>query len=251
MKKYMKMTDDIKIAMLIPVCSRYQTYTKLEDCPFFRVFLPNFNRTKELKGYKYKIFMGYDDDDTFYKGHCEIIKKLADIDTDIVMLTNCQHHPVKAWNELFERALKEGYEYHFQIGDDVGLETVGWTVRFVEHLKSQNNIGTIAPCEPMNYWGRKQAGKRIVNETNFVHKTHYDIFGYFFYPDIRNWYCDDWITFVYGDKYAHMDTKILCTNEVKGQRYCIIECPKIETYVKYGQEKLKTYLTERNLKEGI
>lgn len=243
------MTEDVKIAMLIPVCSRYQSYTKLEDSPLFRVFLPNFYRTKELEGYKYKMFIGYDDDDAFYKSHQERIKSsVKGIETDVVMLRNCQHHPVRAWNQLFDRAYDQGFDYYFQIGDDVGLQTAGWTVRFVEYLRSQQNIGTIGPCEPMNYWGRKRAGKRIVNETNFVHKTHFDIFGYFFYPDIRNWYCDDWITFVYGEKYARMDTATLCTNEVKGERYYITECPEIERYVEYGKSTLERFLKERNLK---
>lgn len=230
----------MKIALLIPVCSRNQSYEHLLETPLFRIFLPHFDRTKEEDKYTYKLFIGFDDDDVFYSRHLGQLQ--ASPKVDVTVLTGCQHHPVRAWNTLFAKALKEDFDYFFQIGDDVGLQTEGWTSRFISYLQSNNNIGTVGPCEPMNYFGRKSAGKAIVNETNFVHRTHYDIFGYFFYPEIRNWYCDDWITFVYGQKYAHMDVHTLCSNEIKGTRYDITQCPRIHMYVEEGQTLLKNYL---------
>lgn len=234
----------MKIAILVPVCSRNQTYRRLEDTPFFKIFYPHFTRTKE-SCHTYRIFLGMDDDDAFYLQHVDALKQVEDVDVSI--LSKCQHYPTKAWNVLFEKAVKEDFDYFLQVGDDVGLQTEGWTSRFISCLQKQDNIGTVGPCEPGNYNGRKRLGKPIVNENNFVHRTHYDIFGFFFFPDIKNWYCDDWITFVYGD-YAHMDTHVLCTNEIKGDRYHITDCPFINLYVGMGKTTLERYLKQRNLK---
>jgi hypothetical protein len=237
----------MKIALLVPLCSRNQIYKGLQETPFFHTFLPNFLKTKE-DGYVYKIFVGFDDDDVFYQNHFQDLQNIKEV--DVTILSNCQHHPVRAWNYLFEKAINQGFDYYFQIGDDVGLLTHGWTTRFSQYLQNHDNIGTVGPCEPMNYFGRKQLGKKIVNETNFVHKTHYDIFGYFFYPEIRNWYCDDWITFVYDEKYAHMDLFVLCTNDIKGDRYQITECPQLMKFIHDGKIKLKDFLKERCLRSS-
>lgn len=36
-------------------------------------------------------------------------------------------------------------------------------------------------------------------EYSMVHRTHIDIFGFYYPPSFRNWYVDDWITKVYGE----------------------------------------------------
>lgn len=227
----------MKIAILIPVCSRHQNYKRLEDAPLLKIFIPHFLRTKEAS-YTYKLFVGYDDDDAFYLEHDHSLSSLEDVDVSV--LSNCQHHPTRAWNILFKKAIDQGFDYFFQVGDDVSMQTPGWTTSFVHRLQSQGNIGTVGPCEPSNYFGRLEARKPIVNENNFVHKTHYDIFGYFFPEQIKNWYCDDWITFVYGEL-ATMVTSILCSNTVKGLRYNITPCAMIDEYVVKGKLTLQKH----------
>lgn len=230
----------LKIAILVPICSRNQHYKNLEECPFYKIFFPQFHMTSESNLYDYKVFLGIDDDDRFYLSHIDKIR--TDPIIDVTILERCTHHPVRAWNTLFEKAYLDNYDYFFQIGDDVGLQTCGWTSRFISRLQSQDNIGTVAPCELSNYIGRKNLGKPIVNENNFVSKKHYEIFKYFFFPDIKNWYCDDWITFVYGEKYASMMTDILCTNTIKGDRYQIADCPFLGFYINIGKNRLSSYL---------
>lgn len=232
-----------KIAILVPVCSRNQKYNDISTTPFYKKFLPNFVNTIEDSLYEYKIYLGIDDDDTFYINH--ISKFLQEPRIRIIILNHCQHNPVRAWNILFHQAITDNYEYFFQIGDDVSLFTKGWTTAFINTLKKQCNIGTIAPCEPMNYHGRIQENKPIVNENNFVHRTHFQIFGFFFFPEIINWHCDDWITFVYGD-YAKMLTEFLVDNSIKGNRYQIIPCQKIEEYVNIGKKIFQNYF-EKNI----
>jgi len=233
--------NKLKIAILLPVCSRFQTYDIFEETPIKKGFLPHFLESCEKDRYEYKIFVGIDDDDEYYLENMSNLLRLEDVQVSV--LSGCSHYPVRAWNLLFEEAYGYGYDYFFQIGDDVLLKTRGWTTKFIEMLKSQNNIGTIAPCELSNYWGRKECGKRIVNENNFVHRTHYEIFGYFFYPEIRNWYCDDWITFVYNDL-AKMCLDVICENEIKGNRYQILDCPHLNHYILSSQQLLSQYISK-------
>jgi hypothetical protein len=155
-------------------------------------FYPSFLATKS-SSITYNIYIGYDDDDIFY---IENIDKFNSITENLICLSECQHAPAKAWNILAEKAYPTS-DYLFQIGDDVILETAGWTEHFIECLNSNNNIGVVGPCNLVNYNQRKNSNRPIVIENAFVSKKHFECFGYFFHPSIKNWYCDDWINGIY------------------------------------------------------
>jgi hypothetical protein len=46
---------------------------------------------------------------------------------------------------------------------------------------------------------------------DYVHRTHWEIFNFQYPKVLKNWWCDDWITNVYGGK----RTKKLKSQEVK------------------------------------
>lgn len=233
----------MKIALLISFCSRNQNYNTFDDIPFLKFMYPSFLKTKS-DHYQYTFYIGIDDDDEYFiqnKSKLEIHN-----DFKIFIEKNCQHHPVKMWNILFTYAYHDNNDYFFQIGDDVTLLDNHWTSVFINYLEKQNNIGVVGPCNFINYYGRLREGKKAVIENSFVHRTHYNIFNFFFYPDIKNWHCDDWITFVY-DKYSKLCINIRCHNHILGSRYKIMSChDKIDTYISFGQSKLKIYLQYLN-----
>jgi hypothetical protein len=220
------------VSILIPVCSRNQTYSCFEDTPFIKKFYPSFLATKS-SSVTYKIYIGYDDDDAFYIEH---INKFKSITENLICLSNCQHAPAKAWNILAEEAYSTS-DYLFQIGDDVVLETPGWTERFIERLSSNNNIGVVGPCNMINYIQRTNAGRPAVIENSFVSVKHFQIFGYFFHPSIKNWYCDDWISRIYDPYLSEIQLDYICSNTIVDARY------KIETpcnfYVLVNDSSLK------------
>jgi hypothetical protein len=181
-------------------------------------FYPSFLATKS-SSVIYNIYIGYDDDDTFY---VENISKFKPITENLICLSDCQHAPAKAWNILAEKAYPTS-DYLFQIGDDVILETTGWTERFINRLQSNNNIGVVGPCNLINYNQRKNTERLIVIENAFVSKKHFEIFGYFFHPSIKNWYCDDWITRIYDPYLSEIQLNFTCSNTIVDARY------KIET----------------------
>jgi len=223
----------MSIALLIPMCSRNQSWNGIEDCYFLRSFLPRFELTKSAS-YKYTFYLGVDDDDAFFLRH---ESHLTERGFKVINLTGCQHAPAQAWNQLFEVAVKDGHEYFFQVGDDVILQSRKWTERFIEVLQTHNNKGVVGPCHPSNFWARRRNGRDPVIENAFVHKSHYDIFGSFFPANIKNWYCDDWMTQVYKPICSYTCEDIIVQNQCVDNRY-VIEHLDISSLVAEGHKKI-------------
>jgi hypothetical protein len=232
-----------KIAILVPVCSRNQVYTSIQDIPFLNKLYPSFQKTKD-DGYMYTFFIGIDDDDFFYiqnKGVFDNITK------HVYILKDCQHAPARAWNKLAEIAYTcpENYDYFFQVGDDITILNNEWTRRFEKKLEQHSNIGVVGPCYLSNYYGRVSNGNPPVIENSFVHRTHIDIFGYYFHPEIMNWFCDDWITRIYDPFFSEIQVDIECNNGILGNRYEIQMCDQIKTYIEEGQSNILRYLKSK------
>lgn len=221
------------IAILVSVCSRNETYETFDDIPFLARLFPSFEKTKS-EGFKYTFFIGYDDDDEYYKKNSKKLEAYG----KVYELTECQHAPAYAWNKLATKAYDENYDYLFQIGDDVVLDTPGWTEVFVSELEKHNNIGVVGPCNLVNYYGRLESNNHFVIENSFVHRKHIEIFGSFFHAKIPNWFCDDWITLVYKGIYSECIIDKTCNNRWVAPRYEVKHCPEIKTYVEEGRELL-------------
>ena len=99
-------------------------------------------------------------------------------------------------NYLFRLAYEDDNDYFYQCGDDIMFQNIDWLPECIEQLKKQNDIGICGPINPPNY--------RILTQT-LVSKKHWEIFGCYFPPQIKNWWCDDWINYVYS---PHYNTKI-------------------------------------------
>lgn len=227
------------IAILVPVCSRNKKYFSIEEIPLIKCLYSSFLETKD-DNYNYSFFIGYDDDDKFY---IENKNKLANKfkEFNIYKLSNCQHAPAFAWNKLAMIAYNfdTKYDYFFQIGDDVILETKGWTKRFIDKLILHDNIGVVGPCNLENYKLRINNGKPYVIENAFVSRKHLDIFKTFFHKEIKNWYCDNWITEIYKPFFCEIQKNILCKNSIIDIRYTPINVNNINSLIKESIKKFK------------
>lgn len=232
----------MQIALLIPVCSRNQNYSSIEDTPFLKRLYPSFLHTSESRTFQYTIYIGYDDDDLFYKTHARELKNV-DPRIQIYELSGCQHAPAFAWNQLaaIASANEIPYEYFFQIGDDVVLQQPGWTTAFVERLSNHKNLGVVGPCNKVNYYQRIHHGRPYVIENAFVHRSHLSIFSTFFPPTIRNWYCDDWMTRVYADTYNEILLEFPCENSIVDARYAIVSPTNLEELVGAGKAAIAAH----------
>ena len=102
-------------------------------------------------------------------------------------------HVTIMWNKLFKIAYDENCDYFFQCGDDIYFRTSNWINDCISTLKNNNDIGITGPINN---------NSRILTQA-FVSRKHMELFGYFFPEEIKNWFCDDWITKVYYSKYFY------------------------------------------------
>lgn len=220
----------MKVGILIPVCSRNQSWTRYEECYLATAALPSLHRTFS-PGYEYRFYIGVDDDDTFF------LENLDRLPGTAIIVSGCANAPAHVWNHLFQRAVEDGCEYAFQMADDVVVETSGWTERFIAKLEETHNRGVVGPCHPENYHGRLREGKPFVLENAFVHRSHWDIFGFLYPWEIRNWYCDDWITRVY-EGYMFEDIIVHNTSIRTGTQRYSIDRPDWAACIERGKIRL-------------
>ena len=94
-------------------------------------------------------------------------------------------------NAIALQAYTDGAEYLTFITDDTLFLTKNWTSFATATLKSYKprNIGVVGPTF-------KEGNTEILTH-NMVHRSHLDIFKFYFPPVFASWYNDDWITLVY------------------------------------------------------
>lgn len=104
---------------------------------------------------------------------------------------NHDHKPTWAQNDAMLEAYLNDAEYYYRINDDTRLITRNWAERFIEVLNAYVpiNVGVVGP--------KHLGGNTLILTYDFVHRTHIEIFG-FYYPRLfKDWWGDDWITNVY------------------------------------------------------
>lgn len=229
------------IGIIIPTTSNKTNYKTLNDACFFNIMLPSFLDKYNKRGkYIYNFYIAYDDDDTFFlKYHDAMIQKFNDMTPDnftlkLYTVSNMKNKVGHIWNFLADKAYGEN-EYIYQLGDDIQIIDAGWEKVFINVLKKQNNVGVTGPRDINNH--------NILTQS-FIHKTHIDIFGYYFHPEIINWYIDNWITGVYDSKFIS-NIKIFNTS-IENQKYDIV-CD-IDNYKKCVEEGKKILEKWKNKK---
>jgi len=188
-----------KIAILIPTTSKKRNYKDMKDSDLFKYTISSFLKTYDSE-HSYTFFIGIDDNDEFYthkiRGEFIHILGLYKIDCKFIEFKPCEGNVVYIWNQLFNKACLHPirYDYFHQTGDDINYLDSGWVNQSILELERLNNIGVVGPTD----WGRRQQCPEdyLLTQT-FVSKEHFNIFGYYFHPYLRNWFCDNWITEIY------------------------------------------------------
>mgnify|MGYP006138223067 CR=1 FL=1 len=198
-------TDDIikfnnnnNIAVIIPVTSNKSNYKDYKDTDLFKILFKSFFTTYDLD-YNYKFYLGIDSDDIFYqninnqndiKRFINIMKKtdIEFISIDKIYKGNVCH----IWNALYKKAYDDNYDYFLQIGSDIYFQDKNWINECISVLK--DNIGVVG----MTDMGRKKynPNDKLLTQT-FVNRKHMDIFGFYYPPEFKNWYIDNWISEIY------------------------------------------------------
>jgi len=248
-----------KIAILIPVSSRDAAYKSVKDINFFKILFPSFLTSLEPEDkekFKYGFYLGYDKGDLFYDNEENLEKirekfyqgvKKGGIELGaLIKCENTEHSPATVWNILFKKAYADGYDFFYQLGDDIEIITLGWSSEFVKVLEQHNFIGVTGPLEK-HY-------QKILTQT-FVSRKHMEIFGYYFTPIVKNWYCDDWIHNVYKPGYNFWAKNKLVRNISaynSGPRYSIKKIPlrELKKQIKQDRKKFREWLVDKRMSKG-
>ena len=198
----------MKIGILIPSTTKGLNCKNYTDTYFYKIFLKSFIKTYHNK-YKYTIYLVIDDDDKIYSQKNEIekiktfISLLSNIDIKFISSSGIEKGWVtKMWNRAFKQAYDDGCDYFYQCGDDIEFLDENWANACVDIMKYHNDSGVTGPID----WGRELFNKenggnsKFLLTQTFVSRKHMEIFGFYFPPEIKNWFCDDWITYVYASK---------------------------------------------------
>ena len=234
----------MKVAFLIPSTTKNRPWKKIEETYLYTVFGESFLNTLS-DDIDYSIYINIDIDDPIYskKEEKEKFERFIGEKAKIKWIDDGQVQKgflTLMWNYLFEKALQDNNEYFYQCGDDIWFENKDWIKECIEKMKKQNNIGICGPINPPNY--------RILTQT-LVSRKHYEIFKCYFPIQIKNWWCDDWINYVYYPNYVTKlknlnavnkggEPRYLRPNESVNRKYRHI-CLKL---VKKGKNLLNSYI---------
>lgn len=176
-----------KIAVIIPSTSKNRNWESVYESYLYKT-IQSFKNSSNNE-YEFKFFIGVDYDDEYYNNGSNIaFYKNLGVNIEFIYYIVEKGHVTKMWNILAKKAYTEQFEYIFSCGDDIIFYEPLWINASVHVLKNKNNIGLTGPLSE---------NTRIFTQC-FVHRTHIDIFGFFFPEEIKNWFCDDWMTLIYS-----------------------------------------------------
>ena len=206
------------IALLIPTTSRMRPWKTPQETYLFNYTLKTFAETYSPQ-HTYCFYIGIDADDPIFSKRENqrffaqyIDRELKNSSIVFQVMKNVQKgHLTVMWNQLFDTALEDGFEYFYQTGDDIMFKTKGWVDACLSIMDRTSDIGMTGPVNNNN---------RILTQS-FVSRAHKEIFGYYFPPSIINWCCDDWINWVYQPAHWFPLMRHYCHNAGGDPRYII------------------------------
>ncbi len=188
------------IAILTPMCSRNQKWVHLHECSFLTTLLPSLLRTCEFPKFDYRFYLGIDDDDAFFQKHLAALEKRLLPSDRVMTFAGYKGNPCKIWTELMRQAHADGCDYFVQWGDDIRIESDMWCSYFVSILQKSDDVGVVGGVDEP-FWISRLANREIgILENAMVSRRHWDTFGFFFPPEIKNWWSDNWISEIYGSR---------------------------------------------------
>jgi hypothetical protein len=224
-----------KIGILIPTTTRKVKCQDLLQYTLFEKSLPSILKTLTV-GFVYKIFIGFDKSDSYFSKLNNLTKYHAHFESISLVEVHCQTF-VAAVNAIAKEAYFEGMDYLVRINDDTVFLTTNWSILAIDVLKKYEPpyVGVVGPtCNE---------GNTVILTHDMVHRSHLDIFPYYYPPVFENWWSDDWISQVYQpDRFTKLTTWTV-QHLLKETRYVVdwsIQ-DKLLKAVKEGKIKLQAH----------
>ena len=210
---------DSRVCMLLPVSSRKQNWTRLEDTFLLRMPLSSLARTCEPDKFTYSLFVGYDVGDAFFDNPATIaaLEQWVKANASFVTLearpfVNELRKPGPIINHLSREAYNAGCDFMYRVNDDTEFLTP-WTSAFVQALRDMSPPlrGVVGPtCNE---------GNTAILTHDFVHRSHLDIFPTHYPTDLTDWWLDDWSTHVYGEGNTRKLKEVVVKHHLASTRY--------------------------------
>jgi len=194
----------MKIGILIPTTTKGTKAKSITDTLLFKYLIPSLLNTLSTE-HTYNLYLAIDDNDKIYS-KLQSQKKIKNKDTYTRISRNIKLNPkiistkgiekgnvVGYWNMLFKKAYNDNCDYFIQSGDDIVFWDSNWLELCIHHLKLNNGYGAVAPVD---------LGNPSIMTQSVVSRRHMDIFGYYYPPELKSWFCDNWITDVYGKTFC-------------------------------------------------
>jgi len=230
----------VKVAFVIPsTTNNRDEWSSAEDTYLWQILCNSLE--KYTPQHDIKLFIGYDSDDRIYSLADERLKFKAvftKFKIEWFPMINLKGKLSTIWTKLGEEALKQDYDYIKILGDDIKMPNdIGWLGCMINKLKKNNNIG----------WSAGYSNNDRIPTQFLVHKTHYEIFGFFYPREIPTWGVDDWLNAVYPEKYRNWLKSYPLYNLGGDPRYVVHFSEKfVDAVVRRYKPKLNRFLQEMN-----
>ena len=224
------------VAVCMAATTKRTNVQMLRQTALFRHSLPSIHKTTR----NVTIYVAIDDDDLKLMKWKNTLSRFAKV---IVAKGEKNRIPM---NEVTLAAYNDGAEYIMRTNDDTKFLTYNWVEKGIKELQNMKppNVGVVAPvCNQ---------GNTHIFTHDMVHRTHIDIFGFYYPPVFKNWYVDDWITKVYepGRSKRIMDWEVHhFANE--GTRYEHSGRDMLKDELQKGKIRLHNYLSISSVKGDI
>tara|TARA_R110000772_G_scaffold34911_3_gene84476 strand:- start:283 stop:1686 length:1404 start_codon:yes stop_codon:yes gene_type:complete len=187
----MTQQEKSKICFCVPSTSNQRDWVSFNDTYLNQILCKSLEC--KVNDYDIDIYIGYDADDKLYST-IELPKTNKGMNLIWKSFDNEKGNPCKIWTELSKQAVKDNHDYFMVCGDDIAFDqNDNWIKVFIDQLKRNKNIGYSAG------WSNND---NIPTQFMF-HKRHLDIFEFVYPPQIHNYFCDDFIYGLYGQKYGN------------------------------------------------
>ncbi|XP_053378753.1 uncharacterized protein LOC128548295 [Mercenaria mercenaria] len=229
----------IRVGILIPSSTKGIKNPLLEQFSLAKICIPSIYKTIEEE-YTYIIYVGIDKGD-----YLETVKDELETMFDKVKAVVTRGRTfTRTINAIARVAYEDGMDYLVRINDDSSFETKNWTSIGISSLLhySPPNVGVVGPtCHE---------GNRRILTHDMVHRTHLEIFDFYYPPYFDNWWADDWITKVYKPERSAKLSAWVVKHHLKthGSRYDVDykKEARLTKILTFDKERLNEYLLKLN-----
>ena len=231
----------IDVAILIPSTTNKIKNPSLQNLSLMTECLPSIIATAEPR-FNYKVYIGTESYD-FLATQFDELKSLSAVNIKIIPMIVKGGTVNKVINEIAHQAYKDGVEYMCRINDDTTFITKNWTSLGIKTLANfkPKNVGVVGPtC--------RQGNTHIMTH-DMVHRTHMEIFNYYYPPVLDNWWADNWITLVYKpNRSIKLKTWEVIHSLKQGTRYTVDHSQQkfLPVLVTIGSVAIESYSKQKS-----